>query len=506
MSAENQGLSGFVCPECLGAFSDSDSLMIHFESSHASLSNNTEKSLAKDDHNGDSNKFDSYENLVAELSTHNLNLLNRITDLESVIHLLLNEPPLVNPLTIKDEELQQKVVSFLDYQTQLAQSYTSIKSTEEDLTKKDETINLLQKQLDELQMKVPEEIMKIDVSTYTYVDVKSVQSQCVLEELPMTNRSESTTIPSNDNNSLLEEKLQSLSSENDSLKQELLSIKTELNHSTNQLHELIESKTNEMHKYEMELTNRSTHLSLVERQLQELKLTNQKLVDDASTHLQWKENLQLELKTIQNELEGKQKQYENDINRLTDELSESKQLNTTLQTKCQQLQSEADDAVKASQVCEEKLISLEKNLESIRSESQTESKLSKKEIDSLMEKLINAEDANVNLQNELNAKLKEIKELQTAVNELGRENQILQVLRDRLTNRQWTKDDEALTCFGCDREFSISTRRHHCRNCGGIFCQNCSSNRASTTFSKDPVRVCQMCYQELTNHSNHNHS
>ncbi|RTG81657.1 uncharacterized protein DC041_0006765, partial [Schistosoma bovis] len=75
------------------------------------------------------------------------------------------------------------------------------------------------------------------------------------------------------------------------------------------------------------------------------------------------------------------------------------------------------------------------------------------------------------------------------------------VLRDRLTNRQWTKDDEALTCFGCDREFSISTRRHHCRNCGGIFCQNCSSNRASTTFSKDPVRVCQMCYEELTSNA-----
>ncbi|CAH8533373.1 unnamed protein product [Heterobilharzia americana] len=94
-----------------------------------------------------------------------------------------------------------------------------------------------------------------------------------------------------------------------------------------------------------------------------------------------------------------------------------------------------------------------------------------------MEKLINAEDVSSSLKNELNLKLKEVKELQTAV------------LRERLTNRQWTKDDEAMTCFGCDREFSISTRRHHCRNCGGIFCQNCSLNRASTTYSKDPVRT-----------------
>nr|CAX69790.1 RUN and FYVE domain-containing protein 1 [Schistosoma japonicum] len=137
----------------------------------------------------------------------------------------------------------------------------------------------------------------------------------------------------------------------------------------------------------------------------------------------------------------------------------------------------------------------------IRSESQSQSTLSKKEIDSLMEKLINAEDTNHNLRNELNCKQKELKELQIAVIELGRENQILQVLRDRLTNRQWTKDDEALTCFSCNCEFSLSTRRHHCRNCGGIFCQHCSSNRASTTFSKDPVRVCQMCYKELTDNS-----
>ncbi|VDP71661.1 unnamed protein product [Schistosoma mattheei] len=58
-------------------------------------------------------------------------------------------------------------------------------------------------------------------------------------------------------------------------------------------------------------------------------------------------------------------------NRLTDELTESKNLNSTLQAKCHQLQIEADNAVKSNQICQEKLISLEKNLESIRSESQS---------------------------------------------------------------------------------------------------------------------------------------
>uniref|UniRef100_A0A094ZII8 Early endosome antigen 1 n=1 Tax=Schistosoma haematobium TaxID=6185 RepID=A0A094ZII8_SCHHA len=315
--------------------------------------NDIKKSLSKDNRNDDSDKFNSYENLVEELSTHNLNLLNRISDLEAVIHLFLNEPPLVNPLTIKDDELRQKVISFLDYQTQLVQSYSSTKPAEEDLKEKDETIDLLKKQLDELQTKT-----------------------------------------------------------------ELSSVKHELNNITIKFNEFNDSKKAELNKYETELTNRSTQLSILERQLKELKLMNKKLTEDSSILIHSNENIQSELKTIKSELDIQQKQYGNNINRLTDELTESKNLNSTLQAKCHQLQIEADDAVKSNQICQEKLISLEKNLESIRSESQ------------------------IYLYNS-----------------------------------------------------------HHCRNCGGIFCQNCSSNRASTTFSKDPVRVCQMCYEELTSNA-----
>ncbi|KAA3672364.1 uncharacterized protein DEA37_0007344 [Paragonimus westermani] len=99
---------------------------------------------------------------------------------------------------------------------------------------------------------------------------------------------------------------------------------------------------------------------------------------------------------------------------------------------------------------------------------------------------------------------------------------LLQMLRERVSTRQWVRDDDASACVGCHREFSISNRKglvlhagtsidtvytlifdtfqHHCRNCGGIFCGNCSSNRASTASSKDPVRVCRLCYRELTKH------
>nr|AAP06150.1 hypothetical protein [Schistosoma japonicum] len=175
MSAGDQPVSGFVCPECLESFSNSESLMVHFESSHANLPISIEKSSVKGKCDGAYDKLDSYENLVAELTTHNLNLLNRVTDFEAVIHLLLNEAPLVDTSAIKDDELKKKVISFLDYQTLLAKSHSSIKSIEEDLAKKNETISLLRKQVDELQANSG--IMKTDASTYICVDTKSVQSQ-----------------------------------------------------------------------------------------------------------------------------------------------------------------------------------------------------------------------------------------------------------------------------------------------------------------------------------------
>ncbi|CAB1459761.1 unnamed protein product [Pleuronectes platessa] len=40
----------------------------------------------------------------------------------------------------------------------------------------------------------------------------------------------------------------------------------------------------------------------------------------------------------------------------------------------------------------------------------------------------------------------------------------------------WLKDKEASQCKLCEKEFSISRRKHHCRNCGEIFCNGCSDN------------------------------
>ncbi|CAI9562879.1 unnamed protein product, partial [Staurois parvus] len=66
-----------------------------------------------------------------------------------------------------------------------------------------------------------------------------------------------------------------------------------------------------------------------------------------------------------------------------------------------------------------------------------------------------------------------------------------------LKGHTWLKDDEATGCKQCKKEFSISRRKHHCRNCGDIFCNTCSSNELSLPSYPKPVRVCDTCHNLL---------
>ncbi|KAJ8013701.1 hypothetical protein DPEC_G00032520 [Dallia pectoralis] len=61
----------------------------------------------------------------------------------------------------------------------------------------------------------------------------------------------------------------------------------------------------------------------------------------------------------------------------------------------------------------------------------------------------------------------------------------------------WLKDKEATHCKLCEKEFSISRRKHHCRNCGEIFCNACSDNELPLPASPKPVRVCDTCHALL---------
>ncbi|XP_020278626.1 RUN and FYVE domain-containing protein 2 isoform X1 [Pseudomyrmex gracilis] len=58
----------------------------------------------------------------------------------------------------------------------------------------------------------------------------------------------------------------------------------------------------------------------------------------------------------------------------------------------------------------------------------------------------------------------------------------------------WANDRLVTQCKGCSREFNMTRRKHHCRNCGHIFCNACSDNTTVLPNSAKPVRVCDECY------------
>ncbi|CBQ72642.1 conserved hypothetical protein [Sporisorium reilianum SRZ2] len=86
-------------------------------------------------------------------------------------------------------------------------------------------------------------------------------------------------------------------------------------------------------------------------------------------------------------------------------------------------------------------------------------------------------------------------------------------MREQNLQPQWQRDEEARDCLGCGRHFTFFLRKHHCRRCGRIFCDACSSRRAQLRMAEivvdpslpgmaasevlAPTRVCNGCHAEL---------
>ncbi|XP_012073755.1 protein FREE1 isoform X2 [Jatropha curcas] len=64
----------------------------------------------------------------------------------------------------------------------------------------------------------------------------------------------------------------------------------------------------------------------------------------------------------------------------------------------------------------------------------------------------------------------------------------------------WVPDEAVSKCTACGTDFGAFVRRHHCRNCGDIFCDKCTHGRIALTADENaqPVRVCDRCMAEVT--------
>lgn len=64
----------------------------------------------------------------------------------------------------------------------------------------------------------------------------------------------------------------------------------------------------------------------------------------------------------------------------------------------------------------------------------------------------------------------------------------------------WVPDEAVNKCTSCATNFNAFVRRHHCRNCGEIFCDKCTQGRTPLTNEEQApvVRVCDRCMAEVT--------
>ncbi|KRY48286.1 WD repeat and FYVE domain-containing protein 3 [Trichinella britovi] len=63
----------------------------------------------------------------------------------------------------------------------------------------------------------------------------------------------------------------------------------------------------------------------------------------------------------------------------------------------------------------------------------------------------------------------------------------------------WVQDPSRNLCSNCHQKFTLTDRRHHCRNCGQLFCSRCSRFESEIRHLRirRPVRVCQSCHARL---------
>lgn len=69
--------------------------------------------------------------------------------------------------------------------------------------------------------------------------------------------------------------------------------------------------------------------------------------------------------------------------------------------------------------------------------------------------------------------------------------ELITVVTDKKQQLYWMPDQLCKTCYGCEAPFTVFRRRHHCRLCGQVFCNTCSS-----FVSDDSTRICRLCHQQ----------
>jgi len=193
------------------------------------------------------------------------------------------------------------------------------------------------------------------------------------------------------------------------------------------------------------------------------------------------------------------------------ELAKQSSIQTNLENRLSEKESELDQAITSNKeavaeayerekVSQDKLSDINKQLDyalSAKLELEAKVESTSDEMRSLLERCLGAESELDRSRSSLIELRRKLDDSQAALHELGRENQSIQVDLAKQQGRKWADDNEVNSCYACQSAFSITNRKHHCRNCGQIFCADCSNKQATMPNYKKPQRVCEPCFGEL---------
>uniref|UniRef100_A0A8C8TB10 RUN and FYVE domain-containing protein 1 n=2 Tax=Peromyscus maniculatus bairdii TaxID=230844 RepID=A0A8C8TB10_PERMB len=265
----------------------------------------------------------------------------------------------------------------------------------------------------------------------------------------------------------------------------------------------------------MKLLEKDTHekqdtLVALRQQLEEVKAINLQMfhkVQNAENTLQQKNEAIASF-------EGKTNQVMSSMKQMEERLQQAERARQGAEERSHKVQQELSGRVSALQL---QLAQLRDQCSGLEKELKSE----KEQRQALQRELQREKDTSCLLQTELQqveGLKKELRELQDEKAELRKvceeQEQALQEMglhlsqsklkmedikevNKALKGHTWLKDDEATHCKQCEKEFSISRRKHHCRNCGHIFCNTCSSNELALPSYPKPVRVCDSCHTLL---------
>ena len=107
-----------------------------------------------------------------------------------------------------------------------------------------------------------------------------------------------------------------------------------------------------------------------------------------------------------------------------------------------------------------------------------------RERNELMQKLTNEVQQGSKKRDELLSKI---------ASEQKRERELLQ--KELQSKKNWTPDQMVSDCMVCNTAFTFFRRKHHCRECGSVICNNCSKWRQTSSPSgeKSLLRICKSC-------------